>query len=208
MWGFSEVSGGNSFLIFRKCRWFQHTRVNKERNVLRRVKKESNCINNNNIYLLQLGCYPVAVVILHVYKTWNWLNETWNWSDLAWELRTKNVIEWKIGGRTWGKRKRGRRRKQLLDELKEKRLYCKLKKKALDRTVWRPRYGRVCGRLWNEYKFLGSVLQICLISVCEVMMLHYVHTLCSHIIHLSTSCHAPTGNRTSNSRPYVQHPSQ
>ena len=25
--------------------------------------------NNNNIYLLQLGCNPVAVVILHVYKT-------------------------------------------------------------------------------------------------------------------------------------------
>jgi len=23
---------------------------------------------NNNIYLLQLGCHPVAVVILHVYK--------------------------------------------------------------------------------------------------------------------------------------------
>ena len=29
--------------------------------------------NNNNIYLLQLGCNPVAVVMLHVYKTWNWL---------------------------------------------------------------------------------------------------------------------------------------
>ena len=29
--------------------------------------------NNNNIYLLQLGCHPVAVVILHVNKTWNWL---------------------------------------------------------------------------------------------------------------------------------------
>jgi len=27
----------------------------------------------NNIYLLQLGCHPVAVVILHVNKTWNWL---------------------------------------------------------------------------------------------------------------------------------------
>jgi len=26
--------------------------------------------NNNNIYLLQLSCNPVAVVILHVYKTW------------------------------------------------------------------------------------------------------------------------------------------
>jgi len=23
--------------------------------------------NNNNIYLLQLGCYPVAVVILHLH---------------------------------------------------------------------------------------------------------------------------------------------
>ena len=29
--------------------------------------------NNNNIYQLQLGCHPVAVVILHVNKTWNWL---------------------------------------------------------------------------------------------------------------------------------------
>jgi len=29
--------------------------------------------NNNNIYLLQLGCHPVAVVILHVNKTWIWL---------------------------------------------------------------------------------------------------------------------------------------
>jgi len=29
--------------------------------------------NNNNIYLLHLGFHPVAVVILHVYKIWNWL---------------------------------------------------------------------------------------------------------------------------------------
>jgi len=29
--------------------------------------------NNNNIYLLQLCCHPVAVVNLHVNKTWNWL---------------------------------------------------------------------------------------------------------------------------------------
>ena len=28
--------------------------------------------NNNNNNLLQLGCHPVAVIILHVYKTWNW----------------------------------------------------------------------------------------------------------------------------------------
>jgi len=29
--------------------------------------------NNNNNNLLQLCCHPVAVVILHVNKTWNWL---------------------------------------------------------------------------------------------------------------------------------------
>jgi len=32
-------------------------------------KFNNNNNNNNNIYLLQLGCHPVAVVILHVYKT-------------------------------------------------------------------------------------------------------------------------------------------
>ena len=38
--------------------------------------------NNNNYYyyyyLLQLGCHPVAVVILHVNKTLNWLLLTLN----------------------------------------------------------------------------------------------------------------------------------
>jgi len=29
--------------------------------------------DNNNIYLLELDCYPVAVVILRENKTWNWL---------------------------------------------------------------------------------------------------------------------------------------
>ena len=37
------------------------------------VIKEFVCNSNNNIYLLQLGCNPVAVVILHVYKILNWL---------------------------------------------------------------------------------------------------------------------------------------
>jgi len=32
-------------------------------------EKNNNNNNNNNIYLLQLGCHPVAVVILHVNKT-------------------------------------------------------------------------------------------------------------------------------------------
>ena len=32
--------------------------------------------------------------------------------------------------------RRERRRKQLLDDLKEARRYCKLKQEALDRTLW------------------------------------------------------------------------
>ena len=40
---------------------------------------------------------------------------------------------------------RGRRRKQLMDDLKERRRYCKLKEEELDRTVWRTRCARGCG---------------------------------------------------------------
>jgi hypothetical protein len=43
------------------------------------------------------------------------------------------------------KERRGRRRKQLLDDLKEKRIYWKLKEEALDRTLWRTRFGRGYG---------------------------------------------------------------
>jgi len=32
------------------------------------IEKVNNNNNNNNIYYLQLGCHPVAVVILHVHK--------------------------------------------------------------------------------------------------------------------------------------------
>jgi hypothetical protein len=38
--------------------------------------------------------------------------------------------------------RRERRRKQLLDDLKEKKRYWKLKEEALDRTLWRTHFGR------------------------------------------------------------------
>jgi hypothetical protein len=41
--------------------------------------------------------------------------------------------------------RQGRRHKQLLDDLKEKRKYWKLKEEALDRTLWRTRFGKGCG---------------------------------------------------------------
>ena len=49
--------------------------------------------------------------------------------------------------------RRGRRRKQLLGDLREKRGYWKLKEEALDRPPWRTRFGRFYGpvvRIWNE----------------------------------------------------------
>jgi hypothetical protein len=41
--------------------------------------------------------------------------------------------------------RRGRRRKQLLDDLREKRRYWKLKGEALGCTLWRTRFGRGYG---------------------------------------------------------------
>jgi hypothetical protein len=57
----------------------------------------------------------------------------------------KHVIEGKLEGRIEITGRRERRCKQLLDDLKEKRRYWKLKEEALDRTMWRTRFGRGYG---------------------------------------------------------------
>ena len=41
--------------------------------------------------------------------------------------------------------RRGRRRKNLLDNLKDSRGHCELKEESLDRSVWRNRFGRGFG---------------------------------------------------------------
>jgi len=46
--------------------------------------------------------------------------------------------------------RRGRRSKQLVDDLKERRGYSKLKGEALDRTPWRTRFGRDCGAVLRQ----------------------------------------------------------
>jgi hypothetical protein len=57
----------------------------------------------------------------------------------------KHVIERKLEGRIEMTGRRGRRGKRLLYDLKEKRRYWKLKEEALDRTLWRTRFGRDYG---------------------------------------------------------------
>jgi hypothetical protein len=51
----------------------------------------------------------------------------------------------KIGGRIEMIRRRGRRRKQLVDGIKEKRRYWELKEETLDRTMWRTCFAKGCG---------------------------------------------------------------
>ena len=57
----------------------------------------------------------------------------------------KQVIEGKIKGWIDVIRRQGRRHKELLDELKDRRGYCQLKEEAVDRTMWRNRFGRGFG---------------------------------------------------------------
>ena len=53
----------------------------------------------------------------------------------------KQVIEGKIKWEIEVTRRRGRRRKKLLDDHKDRRGYCHLKEEVLDRTMWRNRFG-------------------------------------------------------------------
>jgi hypothetical protein len=58
--------------------------------------------------------------------------------------------------------RRGKRHRQLLDDLKEARGYCKLKEEVLDLTLWGTRFGRGYGPVvrqtqklmtWNELDY-------------------------------------------------------
>jgi len=57
----------------------------------------------------------------------------------------QRVIEGKIKGGIEVIGRRGRRRRRLLDDLKERRGYYHLEEETLDRTMWRARFGRGFG---------------------------------------------------------------
>jgi len=75
----------------------------------------------------------------------------------------KQVIEGKINGEMEVIRRRGRRRRKLLDELKDMRGYSHLKEEALDRTMWRHHFGGGFGPVVGqntEWMKSGSRVQI------------------------------------------------
>jgi hypothetical protein len=62
----------------------------------------------------------------------------------------RHVIEGKIEGRLEMTGRRGRRRKKLRYDIKEKRVYRRLKEEALDRTMWRTRFKRGNGPVLRQ----------------------------------------------------------
>ena len=62
----------------------------------------------------------------------------------------QRVIEgrMKVGIEVTGRR--GRRRRKLLGDLKERKGYSHLKEEAQDRTMWRPRFGRGFGSVVRQ----------------------------------------------------------
>jgi len=56
--------------------------------------------------------------------------------------------------------RRGRRRRKLLDDLRERRGYCHLKEVALDRTVRRARFGRGFGPVVIQTTKCMNILDI------------------------------------------------
>ena len=90
-------------------------------------------------------------VLLRVNERRNILHEirkqkaNWIGHILCRNCLLQQVIEGKIKGQIEVTRRRRRRRKKVLDDLKDRRGYCQLKEEALDRTMWRNRFGRGFG---------------------------------------------------------------
>jgi hypothetical protein len=98
-----------------KISWTDHMRKEE---VLLRVKEQRN-------------------ILLEINKRKaNWIGHIFHRNCLL-----QQVIEGKIKGEIEVTGRRGRRRKKLLDDLKERKGYSHLKEEALDRTTWRARFG-------------------------------------------------------------------
>ena len=85
--------------------------------------------------------------ILHAITKWkaNWIGHILRANCLL-----KQVIEGKIKGEMEVTRRQGRRRRKLLDDLKDRRGYSHLKEEALDRNMWRDRFGRGFGTVSRQ----------------------------------------------------------
>jgi hypothetical protein len=90
-------------------------------------------------------------VLLRVKEQRNILREICKWKAnwIGHILRRNCLLQQVIEGKTKGEievtGRRGRRRRKLLDDLKERRGYSHLKEEALESTMWSARFGRGFG---------------------------------------------------------------
>ena len=77
----------------------------------------------------------------------------------------KHVFEGSIDEKIEVMRRRGRRGKQLLDDLNEKRGYWRPKKEAPDRPRWRTHFGRGYGPVVRQYTELIIIIIIIIIII-------------------------------------------
>ena len=68
----------------------------------------------------------------------------------------QRVIEGKIKGEIEVTGRRGRRRRKLLNDLKKRRGFSHLKEEALDRTMWRARFGRGFGPVVRQTTLMNE----------------------------------------------------
>jgi len=110
---------------------------------LRRVKEERN--------------------VVHEIK---WRQDNW----IGHILRRNFILNHVIGVKIEGMRRRGRKRRQLLNDLKETRRSWKLKEEAIRRTPWRIRFVGGCGHVVRQTACWPSCsLQIQTYCVCVCM---------------------------------------
>jgi len=107
-----------------KTSWTDHVR---NEDVLLRVKEQRNILHE-----------------IRKRKT-NWIGQI-----LRRNCHLQRVTEGKIQERIEVRGRRGRRRRKLLDDLKERRGYSHLKEEALDRPMWRARFGRSFGSVVRQ----------------------------------------------------------
>ena len=97
---------------------------------------------------IQINQQPDATIFQFVILQRNILHEirkrkaNWIGHILRRNCLLQRLIEGKIQGGIEVTGRQGRRRRKLLDDLKERRGYSHLKEEALDRTMWRARFGR------------------------------------------------------------------
>ena len=160
-----------------KISWSDHVR---NEDVLLRVKEQRNILHE-----------------IHKRKA-NWIGHILRINCLL-----QRVIEGKIKGSIEVTGRQGRRRRKLLDDLKERRGYSHLKEEALDRTMWRARFGRGFGPFVRQTEGERERIKFfcCVANGKNRIFFWYSRLFLYYFVNLL--CHLYKGNSTQFSKEFI-----